>query len=202
MSGDPFAEAVTATASPPATNAKPSRTEAGPPSATLPDPAWPAASLPRRLACFVYEGVLLFGVVMVAGLVFGIATDQRHALAGTFGLQVVVFIVVGAYFVHFWSHSGQTLAMQTWGLRVVTRNGMPLTRARAALRYLLSWLWFVPALLTLRAVGVGGGWPVAATIVAGVLGYAALTWLIADRQYWHDVACGTRLVRWQRQRAK
>ena len=27
----------------------------------------PAPSLPRRLACFVYEGVLLFGVVMIAG---------------------------------------------------------------------------------------------------------------------------------------
>ena len=29
------------------------------------------AGLARRLACFLYEGVLLFGVVMVAGLVYG-----------------------------------------------------------------------------------------------------------------------------------
>jgi uncharacterized RDD family membrane protein YckC len=83
------------------------------------EPAPPAAGLAapglrRRLACFVYEGVLLFGVVMVAGLVYGIATGQRHALVGTTGLQVFTFVVLGCYFVFLWSRSGQTLAMQTW----------------------------------------------------------------------------------------
>jgi hypothetical protein len=61
-----------------------------------------APSLRRRMACFVYEGVLLFGVVMCAGLVYSSLTQQRHALVGLHGLQVVVFVVLGLYFVWFW----------------------------------------------------------------------------------------------------
>src|SRR5690606_4324287 len=41
----------------------------------------------RRLASFVYEGVLLFGVVMIAGFLFSTLTQQRHALQGRHGLQ-------------------------------------------------------------------------------------------------------------------
>ncbi|MDP3083167.1 MAG: RDD family protein, partial [Rubrivivax sp.] len=81
----------------------------------------------RRGACFLYEGVLLFGVVMIAGLVYSTATDQRHALVGLHGLQAFLFIVIGAYFVWFWSRSGQTLAMQTWHIRVLMRDGQPLS---------------------------------------------------------------------------
>jgi uncharacterized RDD family membrane protein YckC len=31
-------------------------------------------------------------------------------------------------------------------------------------------------------------------LFTGVAAYAALVWLRPDRQFWHDVACGTRLV--------
>lgn len=151
----------------------------------------------RRLACFVYEGVLLFGVVMVAGLIYGVVTQQRHALVGAFGLRVFLFVVLGAYFVWFWSRSGQTLAMQTWHIRLVTHSGQPLTRLRALCRYLLAWLWFVPALAAVELAGLQGALPAFVAITAGVLGYAALTRLHPDRQYWHDAACGTRLVAWK-----
>ena len=136
----------------------------------------------RRLACFVYEGVLLFGVVMAAGLLYGIVTQQRHALTGAFGLQVYLFLVLGAYFVWFWSRGGQTLAMQTWRIRLVTRSGAPVTRLRALARYLLAWLWFAPALAALKLSGLQGALPAFVTILAGVLGYAALARLHPDRQ--------------------
>ena len=152
--------------------------------------------LARRLACFVYEGVLLFGVVMAAGLVYGVATQQRHALVGAFGLRVFLFLVLGAYFVWFWTRSGQTLAMQTWRIRLVTRDGRPVTRLRALCRYLLAWLWFAPALVALELAGLQGALPAFGALVAGALAYGALAWLHPDRQYWHDAACGTRLVTW------
>lgn len=155
-----------------------------------------APSLLRRLACFLYEGVLLFGVVMVAGLLYGVVTQQRHALVGATGLQVLLFLVLGAYFVFFWSRSGQTLAMLTWHMRLVTLNGEPVRPLRAASRYLLAWLWFLPALAIVHFWGLHGGWAIAGTIAAGVAGYAALTRLHPDRQYWHDAVCGTRLVTW------
>ncbi len=149
------------------------------------------------MACFVYEGVLLFGVVMVAGLFYGIVTRQEHALVGTTGLQVFTFLVLGAYFVFFWSRTGQTLAMQTWHIRLVTRDGQPVGRLRATCRYLLAWLWFVPALATVALSGLKGGGPTFGAVLAGVLAYAGLAWLHPQRQFWHDAVCGTRLISWK-----
>lgn len=157
----------------------------------------PTPGLARRLAAFFYEGVLLFGVVMAAGLVYGLATDQRHALRGQHGLQVFLFLVFGTYFTWFWSHSGQTLAMQTWHIRLVMKDGSRVPASRAALRYLLAWLWFLPALVWVWHAGLRGGGAVAGALVVGALAYAALALLHPQRQYWHDVVCGTRLVTWR-----
>jgi hypothetical protein len=68
---------------------------------------------------------------------------------------------------------------------------------RAVYRYLLCWLWFLPALGTLAIAGVKG--PLATTVVvlSGVIGYAGLAWLHPQRQFWHDALCGTRLVSWR-----
>lgn len=166
---------------------------------TRPGPASLAATpgLGRRLACFVYEGVLLFGVVMAAGLVYGIVAGQRDAMLGRAGLQALLFIVLGAYFTWFWSHGGQTLAMKTWRIRLVRRDGTAAPPLRCALRWVLAWAWFAPALLALWFAGSRSGWTVAAALAAGVAGYALLARLRSDRQFWHDAVCGTRLVDWQ-----
>ncbi len=156
-----------------------------------------AAGLRRRLAALVYEGVLLFGVVMAAALVYSPLAQQRHALQGTLGLQIVVFAVVGLYFIWFWTHTGQTLAMQTWHIRLVTRDGGRVGLLRALCRYLLAWLWFLPALLTLHFTGQRGVGSTSGVLLAGMLAYAALARLHPDRQYWHDAVCGTRLVSWK-----
>lgn len=153
--------------------------------------------LARRLASFVYEGVLLFGVVMAAGYVYAVLTGQRHALAGKAGLQGVLFVVLGTYFIWFWSRNGQTLAMQTWSVRLVRRDGSAVGWRRAGCRFLLAWLWFMPALATLHLTGLHSGWEAAALVTVGVLAYAALARLHPDRQYLHDVVCGTRLVVWR-----
>lgn len=165
-----------------------------PTNATQAEDALPAASLTRRMSCFVYEGVLLFGVVMAAGLLYGTVTGQRNAMVGRHGLQAFLFIVIGVYFSWFWTRSGQTLAMKTWRIRLVRADGTPLSMSQAWLRYLLCWLWFAPALLWLWLQGAGSLGPDLATLSAGVLIYAALARLLPGRQFWHDVVCGTRLV--------
>lgn len=157
----------------------------------------PAPGLRRRLAAFVYEGVLLFGVLMIAGLIYGLATQQRHALVGQHGLQLFLFLVLGLYFTYFWSHGGQTVAMKTWHVRLLSRDGKPVRAARAWLRYVLSWLWFLPALAWAYLTGARSGGAVALAVTIGVLGYAMLSRLNPQRQYWHDLLCGTRLVQCQ-----
>jgi uncharacterized RDD family membrane protein YckC len=155
-----------------------------------------APGLARRMAAFVYEGVLLFGVVFMAGYIYSTLTQQRHALQGQTGLQVFVFGVLGLYFVTFWTRGGQTVAMRAWQLRVVDVAGQPLTTMRAAARYLASWLWFVPALLAARLAGLHSAAQIFTLMAVGVVAYALLTRLHPERQFLHDALCGTRLVRW------
>lgn len=156
----------------------------------------PTPALWRRLACFVYEGVLLFGVVMTTGLLYAAVTGQRNAMFGRHGLQAALFVVLGLYFSWFWSHGGQTLAMKAWRIRLVRADGSPLSNGRAIARYLTAWLWFAPALLSLQLMDAAGGGTIFAFLCVGVIAYAALTPLHADRQFWHDAVCGTRLVDW------
>lgn len=152
------------------------------------------AGLVRRLACWIYEGLLVFGLVVAAGFLYALATRQAGTPSGSLGLQVWLFLVIGLYFTVCWSRLGQTLAMKTWHIRLLTHDMRPVGTARAALRYVLSWLWFVPALLTLHLTGLKGGLPTAVVLGAGVLAYAGLTRLHPQRAYLHDALCGTRLV--------
>lgn len=165
-------------------------------SAALP-PGAGTPGLARRLACFVYEGVLLFGVVMIAGYLYSSLTQQRHALEGRGGLMAFLFVVLAIYFVWFWSHGGQTVAMKAWHIRLVGADGRPVGQARALARYLLSWIWFLPALGSAHAAGLRSGGAVFGVLAAGVLAYAALARLHPQRQFWHDAVCGTRLITWR-----
>ena len=116
-----------------------------------------APGLWRRMACWVYEGMLLFAVVFVAGWLFSTLGQMRDAMdSRRHLLQAFLFVVFGVYFVWFWVH-GQTLAMKTWGIRVVDRLGRPLSQNRALLRYLLSWVWFLPRLAAIAPFKLGGG---------------------------------------------
>jgi uncharacterized RDD family membrane protein YckC len=153
-----------------------------------------APGLWRRMACFTYEGVLLFGVVMIAGYLFSSLTQQRNAMLGRHGLQAFLFVVLGIYFVWFWSRGGQTVAMKAWHIRVVDPAGRPLTQPRAMLRYLLSWLWFLPALLLAWLSGLTSSGSIFGILAAGVIAYALLARLHPQRQFFHDVVCGTRLI--------
>jgi len=148
----------------------------------------------RRMAAFMYEGVVLFGVVFVAGYFFSAMTQQRHALQGQHALQAFLFAVLGIYFAWFWSRGGQTVAMKAWHIRVLDLQGRPLTQARALARYVLSWLWFLPALLSAWLLGVHSTAAIFGCLIAGVVAYALLSRIQPQQQFLHDVICGTQLV--------
>ena len=149
-------------------------------------------SLLRRMACWLYEGMLLFGVVFIAGYLFGTLSQTRNAMDNRHALQAFLFVVFGIYFVWLWS-KGQTLAMKTWHIRVLDLSGRPLTQGRALLRYLWSWLWFMPPLVASWWFELKGG---EAFVI--IIGWVAI-WAILSRfhprqQFWHDVLAGTQLV--------
>lgn len=151
-----------------------------------------APGLWRRMACWLYEGMLMFGVVFIAGYLFGTLSQTRHAMDNRLALQGFLFVVFGIYFTWFWS-KGQTLAMKTWHIRVVGRDGRPVSQPKAFMRYLLSWLWFLPPLVLIAPFKL----PAGESFVL-LLGWIAV-WAIASRfhpqsQFWHDALAGTRLV--------
>jgi uncharacterized RDD family membrane protein YckC len=83
--------------------------------------------------------------------------------------------------------------MKTWHIRLVDTHGQPLTQQRALLRYVLSWIWFIPPLAILAPYRLSG----AETTVL-MLGWIAV-WALLSRfhpqgQFWHDVLAGTRLI--------
>jgi uncharacterized RDD family membrane protein YckC len=160
---------------------------------TAPSPALSQAGLRKRMACWLYEGMLMFAVAFIATWLFSTlgqmrnAMDARHPL-----LQGFLFVVFGVYFVWFW-HKGQTLAMKTWHIRVVDLSGQQISQPRALARYVLSWLWFVPPLAMMAFFKPSGG-QITLVLTVWVVVYALLSRLDASRQFVHDRLAGTRLV--------
>lgn len=165
--------------------------------AAQPTNALETPSLARRLAAFTYEGVLLFGVLMIAAYLYSSLTQQRHAMQGHAGLQAFLFVVLGIYFIWFWSHGGQTVAMRAWNVRLLTYDGKPVSEARAGARYLSSWVWFLPSLSAAWIADLNSAPAIIGLMATGVVTYALLSWLHPQRQFWHDALCGTRLVTWR-----
>jgi uncharacterized RDD family membrane protein YckC len=144
------------------------------------------------MACWLYEGMLLFGVVFIAGYLFGTLSQTRHALDNRHALQGFLFVVFGIYFTWFWAR-GQTLAMKTWDIAVVDRAGRRLTQPRALLRYLASWLWLLPPLAAVAPYDLPAG-ETAVIVIGWVAVWALLSRFHPQRQFWHDAIVGTRLV--------
>lgn len=120
----------------------------------------------------IYESLLLLGVLSVFFLLPHVALGMAFKLAlPGWSLAMHVFIVLGAYFVWYWQHGGQTLAMQTWKIQLSTPDGRQPSLVQLLLRYVLSWF-------SLVTLGIG------------------LIWALfdRDRQFLHDRLAGTRLV--------
>lgn len=134
----------------------------------------------------------MFGVVFLAGYLFGTLSQTRNAMDNRNALQAFLFVIFGIYFVWFWA-KGQTLPMKTWHIRLVDRHGRAVSQARALGRYCLSWLWFLPPLIAISPFHLSG--PKSAVIFLGwVVFWALLSRLQPQGQFWHDAWAGTRLV--------
>lgn len=149
-------------------------------------------NLMRRMACWLYEGLLMFGVVFIAGYLFGTLSQTRNALDNRHALQAFLFVIFGIYFGWFWSR-GQTLAMKTWHIKIVDLQGRPVSQARALARYVLSWIWFLPPLAFIAPLQLPAGESILLT-----LGWVAI-WAVLSRfhprqQFWHDAWAGTQLL--------
>jgi uncharacterized RDD family membrane protein YckC len=130
----------------------------------------PLAGLGRRSLSLVYEGLLLAAVVLAASFPFVVMTQGAGALARPL-FQLYLVALAGAYFAWQWRRGGRTLAMKTWRLKLVTREGGELAWGHALKRYCY-------ALAGTLALGTG------------------FLWALLDREglFLHDRLAGTRII--------
>ena len=123
------------------------------------------------MLALVYEALLLVAVVFIGSLPFVMLTRDLDRAVERPLFQCYLVLLMGLYFAWQWRHGGQTLALKTWRLRVVTRTGDPLTWTVAIKRYVFA----LPGALLL-----GSGF----------------LWALADRErlFLHDRMAGTRIV--------
>lgn len=130
------------------------------------------AGLWPRFGAIVYDGLLVFGIAFIASWVFVVLSGDASQGVHRRVHQLYLAVVLGAYFVACWRWSGQTLAMKTWGLRVVKSDGGRMTLPQAVIRYLLALVFLIGA-------------------AAGFL----WAFVDRDRQFLHDRLLGTRIIR-------
>ena len=151
-------------------------------------------SIKRRLTAMVYETFLLLAVEMLAVALYLLVTGNRHDPVFQHGLKFFLFLVTGAYFIHSWTDSGHTLAMKTWRMRLVADGHARVPLRTAALRYLLAWGWFLPALAVCAAFGLKGKTEIAVALAIGIVAWSLTALLDKERRFLHDRLAGTRLV--------
>jgi len=135
-------------------------------------PAPPSdAPIHRRLLSLVYESLLVAALLMAGALPFSLAAQAADRIATRPLFQLYLLALAAAYFAWQWLHGGQTLPMKTWHLKLVTREGSPLTRGHALKRLVFA----IPG-----------------TALFG----AGFLWALADRdrRFLHDRLADTKIV--------
>ncbi|MNO81526.1 RDD family protein [compost metagenome] len=134
------------------------------------------AGLLRRCAAMFYDFLLCVALLMVVTLAYqqGLlrliyGSERLKQIADQGGLigdpllSSLLFLSLFAFFAKFWTHSGQTLGMQVWGVRVQNPDGTAISLMQALLRFVIA---------------------IASWLCLG-LGYLWMLW-DKDKRTWHD----------------
>jgi uncharacterized RDD family membrane protein YckC len=129
-------------------------------------------SLIRRIAAMLYDGLLILALLFLSTLPFIAVRGGDPVEIGDNRLyQIILALVVYAFFVGFWIRSGRTLGMQSWRLQLETADGDKPSIGTATMR-------FLAAIVSWAVLGLGFLWQL---------------W-DKDSLTWHDRISGTRIV--------
>ena len=161
--------------------------------------ALPSPQFWRRVSCSLYEQLVLLGVIafifllpnLGLGILFGVSLPSWLTF-------LYLYTVLGVYFVWYWTKSGQTLAMQTWRVRMIDQQGNTLNRRQALWRYIYGSLWIIPCVLLQWAFHLVK-WHIIEMLFTVALFFWPLTIYLDRREPMHrqglaDRFAGTRLV--------
>ncbi len=125
----------------------------------------------RRILCMIYEFLLLIAVLFIAGFIFHLVYHYTDSPYFRPVFQLYLLSVAGIYLIWFWTHGGQTLAMQTWKIRVISTNGERISIWQSIARYFF-------AVTSISFFGCG------------------IIWALFDRegQFLYDRLAGTKII--------
>lgn len=150
-----------------------------------PQGQFPSAGLLRRFAAIFYDSLLCIALMMVVTLLYQqvilrlfYGSEALLAVAESGGLDrdpilaTLLFFSLFGFFAKFWTHNGQTLGMQVWGVRIQNADGTAIDLWQALLRFMI-------AAVSLLALGLG------------------YWWMLWDKQNrtWHDIYSESQVVR-------
>lgn len=139
----------------------------------------PNAPLWRRLAAMIYDGFLLFGLLMLYGyvvvflekLLLGDGVIESSPTAGGNWLVFTgMLMLISSFYCVFWLKNGQTLGMQAWRLQLETTDGKGVTLRQCITRMLVG-------TISIATMGAGYWWC-----------------LLPEHRTWHDIASRTRVT--------
>jgi len=126
----------------------------------------------RRLAAILYDSLLIGALLFLATTPFiAMRGGEPVEIGDNTIYQLVLVGVIYVFFIGYWTRTGRTLGMQSWGLQLETNDGNKPTLATASVRFFAAILSWAPA-------GLGFLWQL---------------W-DKDKLTWHDRISGTRLV--------
>ncbi|HPB91781.1 MAG TPA: RDD family protein [Rugosibacter sp.] len=101
----------------------------------------------------IYESLILVAIWVLGTAVFLSINGVSGSEMSRWSLRIFLWALSGFYFVWCWIKSGQTLAAQTWKVKLVNAQSAPLSLNHAILRYVL-------ATVSLLVFGLGFLWAV------------------------------------------
>lgn len=131
-----------------------------------------ACGLIRLLLVMVYDTVIVFAVLMVAGSIALLLPFERQMAGKDFFYTLYLLVFWFFYLAWCWRHGGMTLGMRAWKVRLFDSSGSPQP----------SWLQCI--------LRFAGSFVSAAALGAGYL------WILVDKENrsWHDRLSKTRLI--------
>lgn len=122
----------------------------------------PTAPLFRRIGAIIYDSLVILALWMVVGYVvlslFGIdravnVDGERVVLDVTYRLTLFSAMMLSAFcfFGGFWTHSGQTIGMLAWKIRIQNHDGSAINWHQALIRCLVG-------AISLLLAGIGHWW--------------------------------------------
>lgn len=138
------------------------------PANDLPSLEVQAPGLAKRLASLLYDSFLMVALWMALGALFVVMVESEALLKWLFN-TAFIFAMFG-YYSRSWRVSGQTLGMQAWRIKLVSKDHQPVSYRQCLLRFMVA--------------------------AGSLICLAGYFWMLFDKDKltWHDRFSGTRLI--------